>query len=128
MQNIKRILLVDDEEYIQITLQLFLEDKGFHVTVANCGNKAVEEAFKAFSEGHPYDLIISDIHMPDMTGDVLLQKIKRVNMKAPVLIMTGFGNAELNQKLDELGADGYLEKPFDPARLLKIIHNLLPMC
>jgi response regulator RpfG family c-di-GMP phosphodiesterase len=103
----KRILIVDDEPSICDILEKFLKKKGYEVSRASDGKKAM-----ALVENHPIDLIVSDIKMPGMSGVELLQKVREKGKNMPVLITTGFPTLDTAIDALKLGAYDYLTKPF----------------
>ena len=115
------ILVVDDEQTIRSLVRRFLSDK-FAILEASDGAEAVDMARK-----HKPALILMDIMMPKMDGYQACsiiktdQSIKRI----PVVMLTGIGH-ELNKKLaKEVGADGYITKPFTAKELLDTIGKFL---
>jgi DNA-binding response OmpR family regulator len=106
----KYVLIVDDEKTFQLTLQDGLRtfEKDFRVLMAENGKEA-KDILKVF----PVDLVVTDLKMPKMDGFELLAHIKKSHPHTPVIVMTAFGNSELEQWLRSLGVHAYLEKPFD---------------
>lgn len=102
-----RVLLVDDEGSLLLTLAANLELEGFEVVGAESGERALEIAAT-----QPFDLVLSDIRMPGMSGVELFQKIRALQPDLPVVLMTAFALEELvDQALSE-GAFTVLPKPF----------------
>jgi DNA-binding NarL/FixJ family response regulator len=99
------ILIVDDEDSIRISLEGFLK-KEYYVQTAKSGSIALE----MLQDNH-YDLILSDIKMDDMTGIVLLKKIKENFPEPAVLLMTGYSSLNTAIEALRLGASDYLIKP-----------------
>ena len=115
------ILVVDDEQTIRSLVRRFLSDK-FAILEASDGAEAVDIARK-----HKPALILMDIMMPKMDGYQACSIIKtdQPTKRIPVVMLTGIGH-ELNKKLaKEVGADGYITKPFTPKELLDTIGKLL---
>ncbi len=101
------ILVVDDEEDIRDLIQEQFENFGFNVDVASGGN----EGWEMFNK-HQYDVVITDIRMPEGTGPELLKKIKNANVHKPKLFfISGHFDFSLAE-IYELGADGLFPKPF----------------
>ena len=118
----KKILLVDDEPNIVLLLETRLKANGFDVVSAADGLAALE----AVKKEKP-DLIILDLMLPKMDGYKvcgLLKKDTRFS-KIPILIFTARAQAEDVKLGQELGADAYLVKPFDPKTLLEKIQELI---
>ncbi len=118
----ERILLVDDEEMIVKTGKQMLERLGYHVT-ARTGSIEAFEAFKANPD--EFDLILSDMTMPNMTGTQLAEKIKSVKPDIPIIICTGFSD-QINEKTSgKLGIQGYVAKPLIKKEVAKVIRKVL---
>jgi response regulator RpfG family c-di-GMP phosphodiesterase len=111
-----KILLVDDEEAIQKILKSVLEKEGFEVLTANNGRTALNmvglEDFVA---------VISDINMPGSDGVELLKGIRSTNSQLPVILMTGFTNIIEAKAAFEIGANGFLAKPFRRDELMSVL-------
>jgi two-component system alkaline phosphatase synthesis response regulator PhoP len=117
----KKILIADDEESIRLTVGRLLENDYAVFEAAN-GAEAVEIA-----KGQKPDLILMDLIMPKMDGYTACSQIKsnEETKGIPVIILTAVGH-ELNKKYaTEMGAAGYLTKPFNIKELLKLITTLL---
>jgi DNA-binding NtrC family response regulator len=120
MHDKQSILLVDDDrEYCKAT-QKFLERRGYAVTSAIDGR----EALNAIIE-ETFDLILSDLRMPNLDGIDLMHEIRRRNIETPVIFVTGHGEVESYMDLMNMGAFDYLNKPVDARRLLSIIQKVL---
>jgi DNA-binding response OmpR family regulator len=117
----KKILIADDETGIRVTLGRTL-DKDYVVLEATNGEEAVEIA-----KGQKPDLILMDLIMPKMDGYAACSQIKadQATKGIPVVILTAVGH-ELNKKFaTEMGADGYITKPFNIQELIALITPLL---
>jgi DNA-binding NtrC family response regulator len=103
----KRILLVDDEESILQTYALLLEENGYHVVTANCGRKALEEFFS-----QSFDLVITDLSMPDVDGFTIIEQVKSNSPCTPVITFTGNGHGykSVQEYVFLLGACALIEK------------------
>src|SRR5262245_3527908 len=122
MKNLKRILVVDDEKTILLSLSYALKADG--VEVITC-NKA-EWAEKAL-ENYFFDLVITDIRLskngPENGLDIL-GMTKKKHPDSKVIVMTAYGSDEVQQKAKELGADYYFDKPIDLEHLIESIAQL----
>ena len=101
----KKILLVDDEPVILETYSALLSEKGFSVVTASSGR----EALKTFS-GNSFDLVITDLAMPDGDGFKLLEEIKEISPHTPVIVFTGKIYRAVKEFVALLGANELLEK------------------
>src|SRR5579864_7144780 len=111
----KKILVVDDEPYIQRSLRLILEMEGFEVTTASDGL----EALKKFSEAEP-DLILLDIMMPHMDGYEFSKQLREnpKGKKTYIIALTARGQERDKSRSAQVGIDEHISKPFQPAKLI----------
>lgn len=115
-----RILVVDDEGAIQKALVKFLGTLGHDVDGASDGGEAIEKAKTKF-----YDLVISDLKMPSMTGIELMNKIRQLHPNTAFIIMTGFGTIESAIEAIKAGAFHYITKPFELDDIAMLIDKAL---
>ncbi len=118
----ERILLVDDEKAIAQMVQQMLERLGYQVTAKTESNQALE-VFKANSDN--FDLIITDMTMPKMTGLQLANEVKDVRSDIPVIICTGFSDQINEENSDELGIQAYVSKPVIKREIAHAIRGVL---
>jgi DNA-binding NtrC family response regulator len=116
----RRILVVDDEQFMVHTLSKILELMGFDVVSAFGG----KQAFDLFLS-QKIDLVVSDLHMPDMNGVELLTSIKSRNPEMPVILVTGYGVDKARESAGKWKADGFLGKPFKVNELKSLIQQAL---
>jgi len=116
------ILLVDDEEAIVRMETLMLERMGYRVTPRH-GSIDALQAFKA--DPGRFDLVISDMTMPNMTGVQLAGEIKKIRYDVPVIICTGFSDQIDEEKCRTLGIDGYVMKPVIKKQIARHIRHIL---
>src|SRR5687768_12497730 len=102
-----RILVVDDEESIREFLDIMLRKEGYEVTVAEDGAKAIDTLKKK-----TFDLVISDMQMPNVTGMELLKHVRENYPELLLMIITAFGTTESAVEAMKLGAYDYITKPF----------------
>ncbi len=115
-----KILLVEDEESLRITLAANLELEGYQVVEACDGAEALDAL-----EREPFDLVLSDVRMPRVTGVGLLQKIKENHPQLPVLLMTAYTAEEQIERAVDNGVFAVLRKPFDVDHALATIVRAL---
>ncbi len=115
-----KILVIDDERSIRNTLKDILEFEKHQVIVAENGKTGLETALNA-----PFDVIFSDIKMPEMDGIELLTALKEQEVEAPVVMISGHGNIETAVECIKKGAFDFIEKPIDLNRLLITVRNAL---
>lgn len=119
----KKILVIDDDKLILMTLKRLLKREGYDVITALNGQTALRHM-----EEDGFDLIISDIKMPQMDGIETIRKIREFlaeyhKTPIPELFITGYAKEDVYQKALELHAAGYIEKPFDLKELLTNIEK-----
>ncbi len=102
-----RILVVDDEESIREFLEIMLKKEGYDITCAEDG-KAAQELLKKKT----FDMVISDMQMPNMTGMELLKHVKDISPEILFMMITAFGTAETAVEAMKIGAYDYITKPF----------------
>ena len=121
-KEMKRILVCDDDTSVVSFLTLFLKKEGFgEVDVASCGKEALEKIRNVV-----YHLVLLNIRLPDMDGIQALQRIKEINSKIDVIMITGYPEMETAQQSVKLGAYDYIVKPFDLAYMkLAVMTKLL---
>ena len=107
-RQVPRILVVDDEPSMRQMLAIVLKREGYDVTLAENGRTAVA----ALGRG-PFDLVISDIKMPDMSGVDVLRAAKQIDPDVLGIMITAFASTETAIEAMRLGACDYLSKPFD---------------
>jgi len=133
------ILLVDDDPIITKGTGSDLEEKGYEVTTADCGERAIELLEKSF-----FDLVITDLVMEPVNGIGVLKKSKEMNPETNVIILTGFGDMSSAIDALRLEADDYMLKPCEPEemyfkvsrclgkielkRKIKAYEDILPVC
>jgi two-component system response regulator PilR (NtrC family) len=115
-----RILVVDDEESIREFLEIMLKKEGFEVTLAEDGKRAQELIKKK-----TFDMIISDLQMPNVTGIELLKFTKDYNSDIVFMMITAFGTTETAVEAMKLGAYDYITKPFKIDEVRIVINNAL---
>ncbi len=115
-----KILVVDDEESIRITLSAFLTKDKHDVQVAEDADKAIELLNQA-----DFDVVVSDIILPRMNGVELLKAIRKISPHAQVIMMTGRPTIETASESLRAGAFDYLYKPIRKDAILKTVSNAL---
>jgi DNA-binding NtrC family response regulator len=112
------ILIVDDDPGQRSLLDSFLRSQGFETTLANSGIRALE-----LLHTHRFDLMISDVRMPGLTGLETLRQARKENATLPVLLVTAY--AEIREAVDAMrdGALNYLAKPIDLDELLVTVQQ-----
>jgi DNA-binding NtrC family response regulator len=115
-----KILVIDDERSIRNTLKDILEFEKHQITLAENGKNGLEQALS-----ETYDVIFSDIKMPEMDGIEFLTALKAREIDVPVVMISGHGNIETAVECIKKGAFDFIEKPIDLNRLLITVRNAL---
>lgn len=113
-----KILVVDDEKSMREVLEVFLKSEGYDVSLADGGESAIEAVKKNI-----FDLIITDMKMPKISGFDLLKVIKDVSPDTSVVIITAFGTTESAVEAMKLGAFDYIQKPFKNNDVRLVVKN-----
>lgn len=119
-----KVLVVDDSPLMhQVYKSSFMDYQGFSLVYAKSGVEALD--LLAW-EDH-IDLIVLDIHMPMMNGIQFIEKIKPTDKykDIPIIVITTEGEEEFTKKAMELGAKGYLTKPFKKEKLYKLVNKII---
>lgn len=114
-----RILVVDDEENMLQMLKTFFTEKEYSCLTAKNGVEALK-----ILENEQIDIVITDMKMPEMDGLDLLKNIKEKHKNISAVIMTGFSEEYTTTEALNLGADGYITKPFRNKELLLILKRI----
>ncbi len=114
----RSVLVVDDEAPLARALSRVLESNGYRVKIVNDGNAAFEAVRR-----EPFDVILSDIQMPGMTGIDLLRIVRAYDLDVPVILMTGAPSIDTAMEAVSLGALEYIAKPVPNEVLLKGIER-----
>ncbi len=115
-----RLLVVDDEESVLDMLSRFLTRKGYLVTTATNGRTALE-----LFRDQPFDLVLSDVRMPVITGLQLLRAVKDINPRVPVILISGYGDVETVVQALKNGAENFLSKPLKMSLLERVLEQAL---
>jgi DNA-binding NtrC family response regulator len=115
-----RILVIDDEPSVTDALSLILSEMGHDVAAAKTGFEARE-----FLKGSPYDLVFTDLRLPDASGIDLLTLIKSDIASTEVIVMTAHGSLDITIEAIKRGAFYYIEKPFTPHQVTTLVERAL---
>ncbi|MFV8371445.1 sigma-54-dependent transcriptional regulator [Flavobacterium sp. LB2P74] len=115
-----KILLIEDDVAFCKLLEKFLIKKSYDVTTAFSGAEA-----KSKIKSNKFDLIITDLRLPDSDGIVLMSEIKLTHPNIPVILMTGYSDVSTAVKAIKNGAADYISKPFNPEEVLLVIAGAL---
>jgi DNA-binding NtrC family response regulator len=118
----KKVLVIDDEQVVLDSVRKILTSENYTVNISLSGSEGLEKAIHG-----QYDIVLTDILMPDIGGMRVLSQIKRSKPSLPVIIITGYATVRSAVQTLKLGAADYLEKPFNPGELLKAVASALGM-
>ena len=116
----KTVLVIDDEQIVLDSVIQILTDKDYKVDVSLSGREGLDRAIQK-----DYDIVLTDILMPDIGGMRVLRDIKRAKPSLPVVIITGYATTKSAVQAMKLGAANYIEKPFEPEELLNAVSSAL---
>ena len=115
-----RILLIEDDPGITITLERLLASEGHEVTIEKRGDHGLTRA-----NSEPFDLILSDVKLPGLSGLDLVRELHTAKPRLPIILMTAHGTTDTAIEATKLGAFDYLLKPFEMPDLLAVVSKAL---
>jgi len=118
----KTILIVDDSESIREVVSFTLENEGYKVLIGVDGKDALR-----FLDGTNIDLIITDLHMPEMDGIEFIKAVRATDQykRIPILFLTTESQSNKKMEAKDAGATGWIIKPFVPAKLIAALKKVL---
>ena len=114
------VLVIDDEQIVLDSVSRILTDEGYQVDTAIRSREGLDLALS-----RDYDLVLTDIRMPEIGGMRILRDIRRGKPTTPVIIITGYATVQSAVQAMQLGATNYIEKPFTPEVLINAVHAAL---
>ena len=118
----EKVLVVDDEERSVSIMKVVLEKLGYNVTAMTSSIKALE----LFKENpHRHDLLLTDLIMPQLTGDKLVSEVLKVRSDMPVIITSGFTDTIGNDIFKQTSNKAFIPKPFQPKELARTVRQVL---
>jgi DNA-binding NtrC family response regulator len=118
----ERVLIAEDNDAMRDLLQEVLEDAGYETLVAANGRQSLAHIEK---ESEVIDLVITDVRMPEMTGEELLVSVRELRAETPVIVITAFGSVEQAVEMVKAGAYQYMTKPFENRDILRLVEEAL---
>ena len=115
----KTVLFVDDEEIVLKVGSLMLQKLGYSVLAVSNGHKAVE-----ILKENKIAFVILDMLMPGMNGYEIYHQLKKIQPKIKVLLASGYTGDQSEERLESIGFDGYLQKPFNLKQLSAKIEDI----
>ena len=119
----RKVLIVDDSKTVREVLQSTLVDAGYEVCAAEDGPKALE-----LVNSNHYDLLMSDLNMPDMNGFEFITEVRKIPGRrfVPIVVLSGECKKVNFTECSKAGASGYLQKPFDREQVLGVLRMIIP--
>lgn len=115
-----RILQIEDDSSVAQTVELMLKHEGMNVYTTDLGEEGV-----SLGKLYDYDLILTNLNLPDMSGFDVIKELRREKIRAPILVLSGLAGIDFKVKALGVGADDYMTKPFHKDELVARIHALV---
>ncbi|GBE57428.1 blue-light-activated protein [bacterium BMS3Abin01] len=120
-----RVLIIDDIEMIRTLLQGVLEGMGHTVEAAGSGSSGIEIFDRQLAVGEPFDLVMTDLGMPEMSGWEVVEEIKRLSPRTPVAMITGWGDQLDRDRMTASQVDHVIAKPFSVEEVRRLVAKTL---
>ena|GEM_PF-1610255 len=125
-----RVLLVEDNKEVRESTLVMLDNLFDNIVVANDGIDGLKKFTKyeiqqSQKQRKTFDLIISDINMPNMNGIKMCEQIKEIRNDIPIIILSGHNESEYFMKSIKLGVDGYILKPLDLIQFMNVLYKII---
>jgi CheY-like chemotaxis protein len=117
MNESKRILLVEDQKILAKLMSFELIDVGHKVTLAYNGREAL-----TLLEKTSFDIMITDLFMPEMGGIELIEEVKKQKMDLPIIVLSASHKGEVKTQLSALGVEQFLDKPITDEKMALLLH------
>ena len=118
----ERILIVEDEEDVAFFLETMLNSHGYHSLRATDSEQALD-LFKAHQDD--IQLVFSDIGLPKVDGIALCQKLRNLKPGLPLILASGYPTKEFKERLNALGPEAFLSKPYNTPDILQTVRKVL---
>ena len=119
MESKGKILVLDDDPVVTLSCKRILGAEGFNIITVDKGEDAIKKV-----ANEKFDLLISDVRLPDMNGITVLRESKIVQPELDVVIITGYPTLEEAKESVRLGAFEFIEKPFTPDFMLNVARKV----
>ncbi len=118
MEHPSKVLLIEDDPAVVMTLRRVLQDEGYDVAVETRGDTGMRQA-----EGGEFDVLITDMKLPGLSGLDLVRELHRLRPRLPIILVTAHGTTETAIEATKSGAYDYLLKPFEIPELLELVER-----
>ncbi len=115
-----RILVIDDEEIVLKSCNKILSEKGYNIQITQTGTEGLQ---KLISED--FDVVLVDLKMPDIDGMEVLKRAIKLHPDIIIIVITGYSTVQTAVEAINLGAYGYIPKPFTPDELVEALQKAL---
>ncbi len=115
------ILIIDDDKYLAELLADELKELGFKSEFVNSASEGISQ----LSQENDYDIVLLDLKMPEHDGFWVLEKMREIDCKQKVIVVTAYADLDSALKSSKLGASGFVSKPYDLDDLLITIRSVL---
>ena len=122
---LQRIIIVDDEISARMSVELALTMAGYAVFGTDNGKDAVKAIAESNATTSQFDLLITDLHMPGMSGIELMDRLHELRIEIPKLAFTGYADDRVIRELELRGCHDLYEKPLDPKSITHCVGNVL---
>lgn len=121
----KHVLVVDDESYFRYAAGSALKENGFKISEAENGKDALKMILKSQNGKETFDLLMTDILMPGMSGMELIRELRNNNISIPILVTTGLVEKALFKGQLRKSSIEYIEKPFEADEMIERVGTIL---
>ena len=115
------VMIVDDEEHVRTVEAIMLEQAGYEVLCAG----GADEALQVMHDASAIDMVVADVHMPEVTGDEMARRIRALRPDMKILFVTGYSDTLFSSQPLLWDGQAYLDKPFTRRALLEAVSMLL---
>jgi DNA-binding NtrC family response regulator len=112
------VLIIEDEQIVADALKMIMEDQGYEVVLAPCGREGFEQSAR-----RKFDLTITDVNLPDISGLDVLLRLRETAPRHPVIVITAHSTPEIVSAAKERGALEVLSKPFLPSDIISLVRQ-----
>jgi len=121
----RNIIVIDDSPTIRVSVEMALKQLGITITQAENGQDALDKIAALKNDGAEIVLCISDINMPEMSGLEFIAEFRKTDKYTPVIVLTTEHEKEAIQKGRDIGASGWIIKPFKPEDLINAVTRFI---